>query len=185
MGLKINMQFAMLGIHRTDALISIENRLPEMEIESKLTRADIDIEYPKVSIDQKDCLSEIGQKPLDRFAKSIAQRSQAEGQKAIVHIAQKGDTLARVDKNPGAISYMAKKEAQDKRDHNIDAVPKSRPRISFEGGIEVNWRTGDVKIEVSGKKPRILATRGKIEVYLIKKPQIDMEYTRRTVDRTI
>ena len=185
MGLEINTRFGRLGINTTDALIDIKTRMPAVEVRSKPPRVRIDTQHVQVSIDQKQCFAEVGLKPADVLAKEMAQKSRSKGLKAIADIARKGDTLARVDKNPNAIPALAKSITGKRLDYTVAALPKSRPKISFIGGIDINWDMGYVRLQASTAKPEITATRAGVDVYMLQKAAVDIAYTRDGFETTI
>ena len=185
MGLEINTRFGRLGINTTDALIDIKTRMPAVEARSRLPRVRIDTQHVQVSIDQKQCFAEVGLKPADVFAKEMAQKSRSKGLKAIADIARKGDTLARVDKNPNAIPALAKSITGKRLDYTVAALPRSRPRVSFSGGVDINWDMGYVQLRAATSRPEITATRAGVDVYMLQKAAVDIAYTRDGFDTTI
>ena len=185
MGLEINTRFGRLGINTTDALIDIKTRMPAVEVRSKPPRVRIDTQHVQVSIDQKQCFAEVGLKPADVFAKEMAQKSRSKGLKAIADIARKGDTLARVDKNPNAIPALAKSITGKRLDYTVAALPKSRPRVSFSGGVDIDWDMGYVQLRAATSRPEITATRAGVDVYILQKAAVDITYTRDGFETTI
>jgi hypothetical protein len=186
MGFEINIRFGRLGINTTDALIDIKTRMPAVEARSRLPRVRIDTQHVQVSIDQKQCFAEVGLKPADVFAKEVAQKSWSKGLKAIAAIARKGDTLARVDKNPNAIPALAKGIMGKRLDYTVAALPRSRPKISFSGGVvDINWDKGYVQLQAFTARPEITATRAGVDVYMLQKAAVDIAYTRDGFDTTI
>ncbi len=96
-----------------------------VEARSRLPRVRIDTQHVQVSIDQKQCFAGVGLKPADVFA-GDGTKSRSKCLKAIADIARKGDTLARVDKNPNAIPALAKSITGKRLDYTVAALPKSR-----------------------------------------------------------
>ena len=185
MGLEINAIFGRLGINTTDALIDIKRRMPTVEVRSRLPKVRIDTQHVQVSIDQKQCFAEVGLKPADVFVEEMAQESRSKCLKAIANIARKGDTLARVDKNPNAIPVLAKSIMGKRLDYTVAALPKSRPKISFSGGVDINWDMGYVQLRAITAEPEITATRAGVDVYILQKAAVDITYTRDGFDTTI
>ncbi|MDD2573917.1 MAG: DUF6470 family protein [Bacillota bacterium] len=185
MGLEINQVFGRVGINKADAFINIKSRIPQVKVESSMPRVRIDIQHGQVTIDQKQCFCEVGLKTADIFAKDMAQKSRSEGFKAIAAIAQKGDTLARVDKNPKAIPVLAKSAMVKRADYTVEALPKSRPRINFSSGIEINWDMGDVDLQAVTVRPEVSATRAGVEVYMRQKASLEISNKRDSIDTII
>lgn len=185
MGISINQVFGRVGINTTDAFIDIKRRMPVVEVRSRLPRVRIETQQVQVAIDQKQCFYEVGLKTPDVLARETAGKSQSKGLRAIAAIARRGDTLARVDKNPRAIPMLAKSIMGKRVDYTVAALPKSRPRIHFTGGTDISWDMGDAKLETTKGELYISAARAGVDIYLIQKPHIETEYQGTILDRSI
>jgi hypothetical protein len=185
MGLQINQSFGRLGINTTDAIISIKSQRAAVKTTSRLPRIQTDMRPMQIHIDQKQCFCEVGLKTADVFTKAMAQASKQKGQRATASTARKGDFLARVNKNPKAIPVLAKSVMQKSADFTIMAMPKSRPKINFSGGMDINWDMGEVELETTAVKQEIYAGRAGVEVYMIQRPYIEIEYKGRLLDTII
>ncbi len=186
MRLEINTQLAKVGINRTDALISIESQRPVVEAKYRPPSMDINIEHAKIAVDQTQCFNEIGYKKPDTLAADLAKRFQRDGLNGIAAVAQKGDVLAKVNKNPKAIPDLAKYALRETVDFTVEALPKSRPGVSIDQGtININWDMGHIEFRALLNKPKIHATRASIEVYLLQKPDIEITYRGKAIDITV
>ena len=185
MGLQINQEFGRVGINTTDAFISIKMRQPAVRTKSTLPEMDIDIRPVELKIDQKQCFCEVGLKTADVFTRDAADKARQKCARQTAATAKKGDFFARVNKNANAIPMVAKNIMKRKAEHTIAAMPKSRPKISFTRGMDISWNMGDVEVEAITEEPDISASRAGVEVYLVQKPYIEIEYQGRILDRTI
>jgi len=185
MGLNINQEFGRVGINTTDAFISIKMRQPAVRTKSTLPGMEIDIQPVEMDIDQKQCFCEVGLKTADTFTRDAANKARQKCERQTAAMAKKGDFFARVNKNANAIPMVAKNIMKRKAEHTIAAMPKSRPKISFTRGMDISWNMGDVEVEAITEEPDISASRARVEVYLVQKPYIKIEYRGRILDRTI
>lgn len=185
MGISINNVFGRVGINTTDAFLDIKSSMPVVKVSSRPPRVRINTHHVQVAIDQKQCFCEVGLKTPDVLARETAGKSRSEGLKAIAVIAQRGDILARVDKNPNAIPELAKNAMRGKRDYTIAALPKSRPEIRFSGGTDISWDMGEVDIRAVTSKPEFFATRAGVDVYMLQRASVDITYKRESFDTTI
>lgn len=185
MDLQINMSYARLGIKKADAHIDIKAGQPELELKSTPPRVRIDTRQAEVNIDQEKCFCEVGLKTPDAFTRDMAAKARQNADRATAATARDGDFLAKVNKNPDAIPQLAKYAARKKVDYTIEALPRTRPKINFTGGVDIDWDMGNVELEAKTNRPDISASRASVEVYLIQKPYIGIEYRGKGIDRTI
>ena len=185
MDLVINQSFGKLGINTTDVFINIQQQKPVVDITSTLPRVQIDNRAVRVEIDQTRCFDESGLKTIDAFTRDIAKKALVHSLQAIASIAREGDFLARIEVNKNAIPILAARKMEKNRDYTLVTMPWSRPKIRFTGKTDISWEMGTVEVQVKSKFPRISATRGSVDVYLIQKAYVEVEYRGRKVDKSL
>lgn len=185
MGLIINQSFGRIGISTTDAFMSIESRLPEMDIHSTYPKGRMHSELVQVEIDQTQCFNEMGLKTPDAFMRDIAAKSLRQGLKGIASIVQEGNFLANIAENSNGIPEIAAGKLRKSVKLTVVSMPRSSPDIEFKGGFDISWKMGSVKTEAMLKSPEVSATRPAIDVYLHQKPHIDIEYRGNNIDKNI
>lgn len=185
MDLVISQSFGKIGVNKTDAFINIQQQKPDMDIKTSLSRVQIDTQMVQVQIDQTRCFNELGLKTIDAFTRNMAKKAVVHGLRAISEMAREGDFLARIEQNKNAIPVLAAQKMEKYRDYTLVTMPRSRPKIRFTGKTDISWEMGIVEIQVKSELPRISATRGSIDVYLIQKAYVEVEYRGRKVDKSL
>lgn len=178
MPIQINTVKPQIQLEITEPKMHIEQTSGELSIRTTDTEMVIDKEMPKVKIDQYQCFAEAGLKNNRDLSKEFAQLGYQKAMEAISNIVSEGDTLMNIQYSKGNTIALIAKSAKwgSEKEFNFDMIPKSRPKISVEGHLEVNWNPGKVDINYTPKSLKINFQRGKVEVYLNQKPNIDIRY---------
>lgn len=109
----------------------------------------IAVTHPRVAIDVREALADVGHKPMGRFMREEAERAQAAGVEAIGGIAREGDRLAQVEVSNNAIVEIAREKWQDHRELNVDVAPKHRVTVELESGhAETTFTPGQVNVDL-------------------------------------
>ena len=176
-----------IQIRTIDAKLNLNITYPKIDIRQskghlniKQTNAELIInkEEPKVIIDQYQCFAESGLKnnaDLTKQFKQLALRKVLEG---IRRKTSEGRRMINIKRgNPNAISDIAKRNFETRtRQFNYDIMPKSRPKIDFEGSFSIDWKSGGVDIDYRVEKPINNFHWGKVEMYLNPYPDIEISY---------
>ncbi|AIS51682.1 hypothetical protein TKV_c04830 [Thermoanaerobacter kivui] len=185
MNIVINQTFGRIGIDTTPAQISIQSPKADLEIEQIPAKMEIDKKLPQVHIDQYQCFYEAGLKNIFDLVHDEAERSKKIALDAIGKIAEDGDILASIETHQDAIVSLSEEALIQDIDFNVDLMPKSRPKIWFEGYLKINWELGGVEIKAIPHKVVISATPAHVEIYLRQYPSIKIEYIGNHVDKRI
>lgn len=179
MDLRITTQNGFIGINTTPEKMNIDYGKSNYNFQTKNPSIDMQITQPKVKIDQSKPLAEIGLKKVFDFISSNVQKGRQAAFRGIGRIASQGDELARIETGSNVIASQAEYNAfdQNKKEANIDFIPKSRPKIDLEKGkVNINLQEGEVDIQSKPQDVDLNLDRGKVEIYLRQKPFIDIEY---------
>ncbi|SFE64987.1 hypothetical protein SAMN04324257_02404 [Thermoanaerobacter thermohydrosulfuricus] len=185
MSIVIHQTFGRIGINTTPAQISIVSPKATLEIKQIPAKMEIDQKLPQVYIDQYQCFYESGLKSIFDLVHDEAQRSKQIALEAIGKIVEEGRFLASIENHQNAISELAKKAMEHEVTFTIDLMPKSRPKIWFEGYLNINWELGGAEIKAIPHKPQISAIPGHINIYMRQYPSIKIEYVGNNFDKTI
>lgn len=185
MNITIHQTYGRIGIETTPAQISIGSPKADLEIKQIPTKLEINKKLPQVKIDQYQCFYESGLKSVFDLVHDEAERSREIGLEAIGKIASDGETLASIENHQDAIVKLSEEAGIHDVNFNVDLMPKSRPKIWFEGYININWKPGDVQINATAHKPEISVAPGKISIYMREYPSIKIEYAGNNLDRRI
>ncbi|MBT1278782.1 DUF6470 family protein [Thermoanaerobacter sp. CM-CNRG TB177] len=185
MNIVINQTFGRIGIDTTPAQISIQSPKADLEIKQIPAKMEIDQKLPQVYIDQYQCFYESGLKSIFDLVHDEAQMSKQIALEAIGKIAEEGRFLASIENHQNAIAELAKKAMEHEVTFTIDLMPKSRPKIWFEGYLNINWELGGAEIKAIPHKPQISAIPGHINIYMRQYPSIKIEYVGNNFDKTV
>ncbi|MBA1334009.1 MAG: hypothetical protein HPY66_1493 [Firmicutes bacterium] len=185
MELIISQSFGRIGISTTDAFMSIESRLPAVEMQSTYPKGIMNSEPVQVEIDQTQCFNEMGLKTPDALMRGIAQKSLRQGLSAIASRVREGNFLAKIEENPNGIPEIAARKLEKNVQLTVVSMPRSSPDIEFKGGLDIRWEMGKVEVEPVLKFPDISATRPDINIYLLQKPYIDIECRGNNIDKSL
>jgi len=185
MSIVIHQTFGRIGINTTPAQISIVSPKATIEIKQMPAKMEIDQKFPQVYIDQYQCFYESGLKSIFDLVHDEAQMSKQIALEAIGKIAEEGRFLASIENHQNAIAVLAKKAMEHEVTFTIDLMPKSRPKIWFEGYLNINWELGGAEIKAIPHKPQISAIPGHINIYMRQYPSIKIEYVGNNFDKTV
>lgn len=185
MNIAIHQTYGRIGIETTPAQISILSPKADIEINQTPTKLEINKKLPQVKIDQYQCFYESGLKSVFDLVHDEAERSREIGLEAIGKIASDGKELASIENHQDAIVKLSEEAGIRDANFNVDLMPKSRPKIWFEGYININWKPGGVQINATSHKPEISVEPGKINIYMREYPSIKIEYAGNNFDRRI
>ncbi|ORX24535.1 hypothetical protein BVF91_01260 [Thermoanaerobacterium sp. PSU-2] len=185
MDIAIHQTFGRIGIDTIPAAINIHNQNADLNIHQEMPKVEIDQKLPQVHIDQYQCFYESGLKSVFDLIHDEAERSYQIGLEAIGKIAEDGDALASIENHQNVIPELASQAGVENIDFNVDLMPKSRPKIWFDGYLNINWQDGKAYIDVTPKKPEIDATRANVNIYMLQYPSIKIDYIGQNVDAIV
>ncbi|ABY95419.1 MULTISPECIES: DUF6470 family protein [Thermoanaerobacter] len=185
MNIVINQTFGRIGIDTTPAQISIQSPKADLEIKQIPAKMEIDQKLPQVHIDQYQCFYESGLKSIFDLVHDEAQMSKQIALEAIGKIAEEGRFLASIENHQNAIAELAKKAMEHEVTFTIDLMPKSRPKIWFEGYLKISWELGGVEIKAIPHKPQISVIPAHVNIYMRQYPSIKIQYVGNNLDRRI
>ena len=185
MRIAIHQTFGRIGIKTYPAQISIKSPKADLNIKQIPAKMEIKQKLPQVRIDQYQCFYESGLKNIFDLVHDEAERSKQIALDAIGKKAEDGDILASIETHQDAIVKLSEEATIQDIDFNVDLMPKSRPKIWFEGYLKIDWQLGGVQIEAIPHKPIISATPARVEIYLRQYPSIKIEHVGNHVDRRI
>lgn len=185
MNITIHQTYGRIGIDTIPAQISIKSPEADLKIKQTPAKMEINQKLPQVHIDQYQCFYESGLKNIFDLVHDEAVRSREIGLEAIGKIVDDGDRLAAIENHQNVIQLLAVKTGTEDANFNVDLMPKSRPKIWFDGYININWNHGVTDINVTTHKPEISATPGNINIYMREYPSIKIDYVGNSMDRRV
>ena len=137
MGLNITQTYAKIGVDRSPSRLQIEARNARLEIKQKHAKVNMDIELPRVEIDQYGAFASAGLKNNADMIKESAQKGNQKAYEYIGKLVQDGNALAAIENGGNPIAEIARRDSMKMHEFNIDFIPKVGPEITVKG--EVNF----------------------------------------------
>ncbi len=169
---------ARIGINKNDAVLSIRQPKADLQIETEPAMLNMKQEHVRVKIDQSQCFSEAGLKGRAELSEEFAQLGRQAVLDGIARMVDEGNTMAAIANGQNAVANIAAaKVFRPPDDFNIDFIPKSRPRIEFEGGkVFFDPQPGKVNIRAKINPPEISATYPQLQFYTLQQHEFRMEF---------
>ncbi len=185
--IRIEQQYAIVGLHTTRPRMSI--RQPKGQLEIRRIPLDLGIhsEHPLVQIDQSRCFEEAGRKGIFALIADLKQYAYNQVMAAIAETAAEGDRLAAIQNGGNPIADIAfEKGLEEEHYFNVVSMPRSRPGIDFKGGkVTYNVTGGKVEIRFTPRKPAVDVALGDVEVGYSQEPYIKIDYVGHQLDSRI
>jgi hypothetical protein len=136
MRLEINQTYARIGVERTPRRLEIETQRARLEFRQKHAKVNMDIELPRVEIDQSECFASAGLKGPVELTREAARRGHTQVIEYIGKTAADGRMLAAIERGGNPLKDIVVRDAYPQKLFNIDYIPKARPRITVTGGVQ-------------------------------------------------
>ena len=176
--IKIEQQFAQIGVNSTKAQLKIKNRRLQMKSSSETPEPKIESKMPVFKINNKKINSESGLKSTMELTMDARNDGIDGAFKGINRIVEDGNFLGEM-RNPGdRVGMLAKKRTSERlnsKEFNVGLMPKSSPEVAWERGeMRVSWSKHKLVIDWDGDyMPEFtLEPPHSVEVYLSDKPYI-------------
>lgn len=182
MQLRIEQQFARIGMNIQKPLIILQSTLPVIELDIKEPMVEIHSPRPKVYIDQTRCFADAGKRTPEEFARYNADLAYSEGMQAIGDIAAKGDMLAAIEKGY-TIEQMAADAMNNQADFNVTAIPKQPPKIDWDiRPVDVKLNRGSVDLRLNQGRIENHTQYAQITTYLRQKNYLQIDWIDNKID---
>lgn len=182
MQLRIDQQWAQIGIAQKPARLVIASRPPQVRLQQESGKLEIRQEFPRIHIDLRAAYADIGQRHPGIFGREVAAKAQQAVRDAIDRIVAEGDRLARIEDGGHPLVEIARENFSDQKELTLAVAPRHRPEIEVFGSMVIDYRVGGVKLEVEVNRPEVQYHRGYVDVYLRQKPALMINVVDSTVD---
>lgn len=174
--LDIQFEFGKIGINTYNASIDTKMDIQQQGVEIKTQPSEFSVEntFPIIEdIECSHCRTDMGY-PQPLVASTIW-RDEAK-QYVMEYLGSKsagGDALGAIEKGISISDIVESESFQEPPEVNVDAVPKTPPRITFRyGEIRSQLLPGNVKVNVSGKPVVIDCEKARINIFMEENPYI-------------
>ncbi len=129
---------------------------PQLSLQQTPARPDITVQGPEMEIDQRQSMGELGLRDFRQFADHQAAVSQHMVHAGIARLAQEGDRAAAEMTSQDVFPRLARaRMLSEIPEINVDAAPKTRPRIEFRYSLTVDWDPESLDMHVDIQDPDI------------------------------
>ncbi len=173
--IQITQTHAQIGIDMQHAKINIQTKQPSIDIKQQQAKVEINKQPVQVEIDQYACLAEMGRKNSRDFINQGANKGSQKAMQYVTQTAAQGDRMAAIETGEDVIVEIAKTAFDQQKELSIAAIPKSRPKVSVKGGVDVNMLKGQMNLQIQRGSVSIFATQPKTNIYLTQKPSIQIQ----------
>ncbi|GAB6138164.1 DUF6470 family protein [Halanaerobaculum tunisiense] len=177
MPLKINQQFAKLGLQIKDPQAKVNQKSGQFKLEQIPGKLKINSKPVQVEIDLSKARADLNYKDHKLYSKEIAQEGNRTALQGIARRAREGDQLAAIEKEGKPIVQQAKKSLQEK---------KQKIGLKWKRGAEVNVKSGNqnikfkpqdsdgVKLESTPDQVKVDLDWGRVKAYQQQKPKLEI-----------
>ena len=154
-----------LAIRTTYARSNIHIHHPTNRIQQQVTQVKIDYDGPSMEIDLKAPMTEMGLGDYRHLMRTAANEGIHAALTGIARRSHEGDRFAGEMSSQNVVQRLSKEQTQsDVPEVNVGIIPKSRPSISFQYQVNIQWEQGDVAIDFTTQPPRIQWDIGAVDI---------------------
>lgn len=180
--LRMQQQYACIGMHTELPAIRLQKTLPALEINSTHPRVEIHSPRPRVYIDQRQCFADAGLRTPGDFARHCAQIAVSQGLQAIGEISGQGDRLAGIEKGY-TLEQMAADLMDSAADFNVTAIPKQPPRCEWDTRpVEVTLHRGAVDTKLHQGRIENHTRHRPVDIYLRQMNHVQIDWVENRVN---
>ena len=180
--LRIEQTYAKIGVETFNSQLRINSKQSTIDMHQTFTQVKLEKELPKVIIDQHDCFATAGLKNDMEILLEAKQNAYAQVMEYTARKAQDGDMMANLRNRGNVIAAIASRDSSEQHEFNIDLIPKARPRIEVTGYLNIGFEDGKVTNNVNEGYLNMKFTEPQINMYLLQKPSVNIEYIGNNID---
>ena len=183
MELRIDQQFAKIGIDIKKPQINLNITNPQIEIQTSPRKLEIQAPMPVLHIDQSECFADAGLRNNEQFRQYCSQLAYNDFSSGLNRVVSEGQILANFEKG-GSISLVSFNRCNPPPDYfTVTAIPKQPPRtwvdtfpVSFRFtpaiiDLKLNWGTVDNNFDW-----------GRVNVYVAQQNYLNINWTAEKLD---
>ncbi|UKS26135.1 DUF6470 family protein [Paenibacillus sp. HWE-109] len=174
--IQMHLQNARLGIDADIGVQDIKQPKATFEITTQSPRLEIHSEKSKLYIDSSKAWDALGHGPALQTFSKIYSRAHDVALQGIAKIVEDGNRLAAIHHGGNAIAEIAKEKGAEffefefMGEASIDNVD-----LNYDpGSIDIQVEEGKVNINSHPNAPEINYTRGKLDIYMIQYPKVEI-----------
>ncbi len=178
MQLRIEQQYAQIGIQSERGQLQIQQRSADVQIQQRPVDLGMHTEQGQIYIDQTKAFADAGLKSTFAHARDYAAMGQRQALQKIAQLARDGERMADIHIPSNAFASMAKRDSAGKpADFDLEFIPKY-------GSVKIDYRPTETtfnvqahqaEIHVRPNQPTMQYRQGGIEFYLRQKNSISFD----------
>jgi hypothetical protein len=187
MDLRITQTWPKIGIETQKGTLSIANN-NQIGLSISHTEPQIQMNSTpaKIYIDQTQCFADAGRKNNKDFAEEKSQMSAQNVMDYIGKMSSNGDRLAKIEQGGKRNLEIIHEEQYNTVDYNIGLIPQHRPEINAErGDVNIEVIKGKIDNQYEQIPLKMQCTPTQVNIYLLQKGSIDIEYVGKNIDTKI
>lgn len=177
MELRIDQQWARLGLDIKKPQIKLETSAPAVQIQTSRRELEIEAPMPVLHIDQSQCFADAGLRNNEYFKEYCSQLSYSDYAQGLDRVVSEGHALANIE-NGVTIAQVAFNRCNPSPDpFTVTAIPKQPPRTWFDT-FPVSYRFTPSKVDVNLRRGQVENhfERGSVNVYLAQKNYLEINW---------
>lgn len=177
--LRIDQQFARIGIETNNATVGIQQGPAQIEIQQPNANININTKPGKLTIDQSQAFADLGQYPIGEAIRREANEGLQKVQEGSRRRRRQGDMMMKIENGGDPLKLIAKQNApRQVRPFNIGFIPSH-------GSVKIDYQPAEVEVNNQANKPIINTKetpvsqsyrRGNVDVYLQQKNYIEINF---------
>lgn len=169
--IRIEQQYARLGLHIQEPRVQLHSTLPILEMAAEKPQLQIKSQPPRLSIDQSQCFAAVNRRTPTEFSLYMREQARQRTLEAIAHIARVGDMLGAIETGVTVADVIVQEGMQETGE--LVAVSIPAPNIHFETyPLKIQYTPGKTRIQATPGRVENRFTRGQVQAYLIQQNQI-------------
>jgi len=174
--LKIDQQFAEIGVRSSPARMNISTPRPQMRIKTETPQMQIDRKNASFKVNRRKINNESGLKAPLELAKTFRNKGRQGAHRAVRTNVDDGNFLANHNVPGDKVPKLAARKAMSalqKKDINIGLMPQTSPEVIWDRGhMRINWSKHSVVIDWDGEYMPTLTVDPKhsVEVFMRTEP---------------
>jgi len=183
--LRIDQQFARIGLNITRPFLNLKTTLPKIELKIEEPEIRIQAPLPRIYINQRKCFVACSRRSFLEFAWHYADLARSDCLEAIGRISAEGDMLAAVEKG-FTIEELAAEAGYEQDSSGVEGAPAGRPSIKAETyPVNMEFKKGKVSLKLYPGRVQKDFQRGKTEAYLAQVNFIKISWVRDGFDEVV
>lgn len=174
MQIKIDQQYARIGLQIQKPQIQIHSTLPALKLQTEQSQLQIDSRPPKLSIDQTRCFEAVNRRSPAALSDLQSNQALRDVLQGIARVGQEGDQLGAIENHYSIADLAAQNTFERPAEVTISAMPP--PSIHFEVyPLQIQYTPGRIQGEAQRGQVKSDFEWGKVQAYVAQQNYIHIK----------